>query len=374
MHGVYLLWWVQEREVSPAAVAAILAAGDLALAALEVPTGWVADRYGHRVSLIAGSALQIAGMLCCWLARGVPGLLTASLLVALGDAFRSGADQALLYRSCRAIDREADFQRIEASTRAATLVALVALTIAGGVIVEGFGFAAGWIAETAVAILGLAIACAMVEPPAGAIDSDSPADDGSRPTAASRRESLRTFGQLAAVIAPASLLGAAAGATAFLAQTADWATPAGTTLLVAAITLAEAAGALLARRLTASPRLQIVLAGIGTVMLVVAVTPWLPPILPWLPPILPWLPPILPWLPPILPWLPPSGGSLHLSLFLLAVVALSALLGIAEPLRAALIQRLSADHVRARAASLTSACDKLLATIALIVAGTISRR
>ena len=56
MHGVHLLWWVQERGVSPAAVAAILAAGDIALTALEIPTGWLADRDGHRACLIAGSA------------------------------------------------------------------------------------------------------------------------------------------------------------------------------------------------------------------------------------------------------------------------------------------------------------------------------
>ena len=31
MHGLYLLWWVQERHLSPVAVATILAAGDFAL-------------------------------------------------------------------------------------------------------------------------------------------------------------------------------------------------------------------------------------------------------------------------------------------------------------------------------------------------------
>src|SRR5262245_23941850 len=113
MHGLYLLWWVQERHVSPALVAAVLAAGDIAIAALEMPAGWLADRYGHRVSLIAGSAIQTLGMVACWQGVGVSGLLAASLLVALGDVFRSGADQALLYRSCVALGRTADFQRIE---------------------------------------------------------------------------------------------------------------------------------------------------------------------------------------------------------------------------------------------------------------------
>src|ERR1700733_13056815 len=108
MHGLYLVWWVQEQHVAAASVALILAAGDLALTALEVPTGWLADRCGHRTSLLLGSLLQVTGMLVCWLGSGVPGLLAASVVVAAGDGFRSGADQALLYRSSVLLDREGD--------------------------------------------------------------------------------------------------------------------------------------------------------------------------------------------------------------------------------------------------------------------------
>src|SRR5688572_18769956 len=110
MAGLYLLWWVQEKQMSPVAVATILAAGDLAVMVLELPTGWIADRFGHRASLITGSAVQVAGMLWCWLGEGISGLLVASVLVAIGDAFRSGACQALLYRSCVALGREDRFQ------------------------------------------------------------------------------------------------------------------------------------------------------------------------------------------------------------------------------------------------------------------------
>src|SRR5688572_5895131 len=124
MHGLYLLWWVGERGISPAIVAAILVAGDLALIVLEVPAGWFADRFGHRTSLITGSLFQVLGMIACWLGRGVPELVLASVLVAVGDAFRSGADEALLYRTCAALGREEDFQKIQARTRAAGLFAL----------------------------------------------------------------------------------------------------------------------------------------------------------------------------------------------------------------------------------------------------------
>src|ERR1051325_5587321 len=132
MHGLYLLWWVHARPLPVVIVASILAAGDFVVMALEVPTGWFADRCGHRISLIAGSVVQTAGMLCCWLGQGIPGLVAASVLVALGDALRSGADQALLYRTCIALDCEERFQRIEARTRAITLGALVLLVLVGG--------------------------------------------------------------------------------------------------------------------------------------------------------------------------------------------------------------------------------------------------
>ena len=147
--------------MSPALVAATMAAGDLALMALEVPTGWFADRFGNRRSLILGSLLQVAGMICCWLADGIPGLVGACLLVAVADAFRSGADQRSSIGPASRIDREPEFQRIEARSRAVQVVALALLIVAGGAIVTRWGFAAGWLAETPLCALGGAIAFAM---------------------------------------------------------------------------------------------------------------------------------------------------------------------------------------------------------------------
>lgn len=318
MHGIYLLWWVQERQLSPAVVAAALAAGDIALAIFELPTGWIADRLGHRVSLIAGSTVQLLGMLCCWCGRGLPGLVAASLLVALGDAFRSGADQALVYRSCVALGRADDFQAIEARTRALQQVALVALVLIGGWLVNARGFAAGWALESALCAAGIAMACAMVEPPAEVID---PGDTPPASWTVDRRRML-------AVVLPATLLGAAAGVASFVAQTAGGWDALHVTRFVAVVSLAEAAGAATAMRVRA---VHTSLLAIGAAIVAVAVA----------------VPPLL----------------------YAAVVALSFLGAVAHPVRAAAIQQLVADHVRARAASFASACDMVVHVIALPLAG-----
>ena len=335
MHGLYLIWWVQEKHVAAASVALILAAGDLALTALEVPTGWLADRCGHRASLMLGSLLQVAGMLICWLGSGIPGLLVASVVVAAGDAFRSGADQALLYRSLVPLDREADFQRIEARTRGIQQAALVVLVLAGGAIVRLWGFAAGWIVETALSAIGLAIACALAEPPPDDRPRPSP-DDRFPETASGSSIGSGRIWPLLALTVPVSVLGSVTGAAAFYVQTADNADPTGMTAFVAIVTLAEAAGAALAIRAASGVHFQAIIATAGLVAF---------------------------------------GATLVVPALLVpAIVGLSLVVGFAEPVRAAALQRVASDDMRARAASIASACDKACATAALVLAGRMPRR
>jgi hypothetical protein len=58
---------------------------------------WAANRVGYRASLIAGYTVQVVGMILRWLGEGVSGLVTATVLVALGDAF---SNRARTRRSC----------------------------------------------------------------------------------------------------------------------------------------------------------------------------------------------------------------------------------------------------------------------------------
>jgi MFS transporter len=329
MDGLYLLWWTQEKGMSPALVAATMAAGDLALMALEVPTGWFADRFGSRRSLILGSVLQVGGMICCWLAEGIPGLIAACLLVAVADAFRSGADQALLYRTCIALGREPEFQQIEARSRAVQVVVLALLTVAGGAIVTAWGFTAGWISETVLCALGGIVAIAMIEPPA----SEDESEEGPSPTRAKF-----PWRVVALLILPLAFLDAAGSAGSFLLQTTGDRSPAAVTLLVALITLANSAGSALATRLPAAGvRMHLAIGACGTALVVAALM---------------------------------FPGALGL-----ATIALSFGTGVLHPLRAAAIQRLASDGVRARAASAASAFDMALSTIFLLLAGgLISRR
>ena len=327
MHGLYLLWWVEERQVPAAIVAAILAAGDLAIVAFELPTGWFADRFGHRVSLIVGSIIQAVGMLWCWLGEGVPGLLTATLLIAAADGFRSGADQALLYRSCVALRREEAFLPIEARANALEIVALLALLLAGGVIVSAWGFTAAWIAETLLSVVGIGLAWAMTEPP------PAPADEHESTASTARVLSPRML----MVMLPAAFVVGGSSAASFLAQTTGGTGPGAVTVTVALITAAEAAGSFTSARVRANgARVHLLLGAAGAALALLAVA----------------------W-PPATAW---------------AAAGLAFLAGLAEPLRDSAVQRLAPDGARARAASIASACSMAFSALLLPLAGVWPRR
>lgn len=331
MHGIYLLWLVQERGFAPALVATILAAGDLCVFALEVPTGWLSDRLGHRLSLIIGSALQVCGMLAFWQASGPAMLLVGVLLVAMGDAFRSGADQALLYRSCAALGREAEFQSIHARTEALAQVSLVALLVAGGAMASLIGYTAAWVAEIALCSSGLVLACLMSEPPSETAAVEEDAELAGGPEGVSGLGARARLWTLVWLIVPGSVLDGLAGAAAFLAQTSHDASIAGVTGLVAAITLGEAAGAWLAARAWRSDGRFLGLLAFGAAALAVPM--------------------------------------MFLAGAMVAAVALAVVLGLVHPLRAAALQRAASDGVRARTASLASACDMACTTLGLLAAG-----
>jgi hypothetical protein len=102
-------------------------------------------------------------------------------------------------------------------------------------------------------------------------------------------------------------------------------------VLVAAITLAEAAGAGLALQVRASVGALTGLSAAGAAFL--------------------------------------AAGTVFSGALVFVAPLLALLDGLSRPLRATLIQRLAADDVRARVASAASACDMAVSTIALPLAG-----
>ena len=160
------VWFLYlQAELSAAEAIALYAVYDIATTALEVPSGWLSDRWGRRPTLILSAAAALASAVMQ--AGGGPFLWFAAAQVLLGAhaAFASGTDSALIYESLAAEGREGEIERYELSGWRAEFAALALSAVLGGVLARVDLTHAYW--GSAVAYAGLcAVTLLLREPPA----------------------------------------------------------------------------------------------------------------------------------------------------------------------------------------------------------------
>ena len=133
--------------------------------ALEVPTGAVADRFGRKVSATLGYALGALAVGIYVSAPRFEVFLAAEVLMALGYALVSGAEDALLYDSLVALGRKHDVQRSAARAESFKLAGIV-LGALGGAWLSGAVGLRGTVALQALPMAAAAgLGLALREPP-----------------------------------------------------------------------------------------------------------------------------------------------------------------------------------------------------------------
>ncbi|HLD81249.1 MAG TPA: MFS transporter [archaeon] len=104
----------------------------LFIVALEVPTGYFADSFGRKNSILFGCVAGVAG-LAGWAASSTfNGFLASELLLALSFSFISGADSALLYESLAQVKKEKGYLQAEGRIMAAHGISTATASVLGG--------------------------------------------------------------------------------------------------------------------------------------------------------------------------------------------------------------------------------------------------
>ena len=93
---------------------------------LELPTGYFADRFGYRRSMMLGSVTLVVANVVAVYFTSFEGFTVHWLLVALARSFVSGAASAYLFEYLRRANAHTDYKQIEGNARAYSLVGRVA--------------------------------------------------------------------------------------------------------------------------------------------------------------------------------------------------------------------------------------------------------
>jgi hypothetical protein len=129
---IITLFFKDQLGLSIGDVLLLQAAFGLVAVLLEFPSGYVADRLGHRLSLLVAGVLWALGWILYARATDFTSALVAESTLAAGLAFLSGADAALLYESLEEAGRAADYTRWEGRGRAAGQICEATSSAVGG--------------------------------------------------------------------------------------------------------------------------------------------------------------------------------------------------------------------------------------------------
>ena len=131
---------------------------------LEVPSGYLSDRLGRRPTLVVATVAWTLGYLALALAPSFPVFVLGQLLLAVGMAFNSGTDGALLYDSLLACGQGDALAEHEGRAQARGLLAMGSAALVGGALAS-IDLRLGHLLSAGGAIVALALALALREPP-----------------------------------------------------------------------------------------------------------------------------------------------------------------------------------------------------------------
>ncbi|HKK96651.1 MAG TPA: MFS transporter, partial [Marivita sp.] len=128
-------WFLFFQNTLSAAEAVLLyAIFDIGTTLFEVPSGYMSDRIGRTVTLLASSLAGIASMTCFVVGDSFAVFALGQILLGASIAFASGTDSSLLFETLTAEGREDEIEVQELRFWRFTFAALLVSAISGGLL------------------------------------------------------------------------------------------------------------------------------------------------------------------------------------------------------------------------------------------------
>uniref|UniRef100_UPI003217C529 MFS transporter n=1 Tax=uncultured Draconibacterium sp. TaxID=1573823 RepID=UPI003217C529 len=158
-----MLLFIQSNNMGMTELLVLKAIYSVAIVAMEIPSGWMADVWGRKKTLLLGSILGSAGFLIYSFSYGFLAFIVAEIILGLGHSFVSGADSALLYDSLKADNKTDKYVREEGRITSFGNFAEAIAGVVGGFL-AAISFRTPFYFQFAVASIAIPAALTMIEP------------------------------------------------------------------------------------------------------------------------------------------------------------------------------------------------------------------
>ena len=129
-----LVPFFQENGLSQTQIYVLQSVYALTIVFFEIPSGYFADRFGRRRSMLLGAVLSTLGFVLYSLSYGFAAFLVAEIVFGVGYTFISGADVALAYDSLAAERSESRYLHFESRANSYSGISEAGASVLGGLL------------------------------------------------------------------------------------------------------------------------------------------------------------------------------------------------------------------------------------------------
>jgi MFS family permease len=154
----------------------IQAAYALSILLLEVPSGYLADVFGRKKTLVLGGIFMPIGLAVYVFTSSFFMFILAEFILAIGNSMRSGCDSAFIYDTAVQLKAESEYKKYEGRSAFYTRTGTALSSVLGG-LAAILSLSLPFYINMGTSLLMLPLALALVEPKRDTLKSKSPLKD-----------------------------------------------------------------------------------------------------------------------------------------------------------------------------------------------------
>ena len=158
-----IVLFFQEHGLSLTEVMTLQAIYSFSVAICEIPSGYIADLFGRKKTIVMGTIFLFSGYLVFSFYAGFYAFAVAQILVGIGGSLMSGSDSALLYDTLLETGDKKAYTKIEGKNYAIGNFSEATAGILGGFLAVSSIYFPIYV-QTAILFLSIPIALTLVEP------------------------------------------------------------------------------------------------------------------------------------------------------------------------------------------------------------------
>jgi MFS family permease len=158
-----IVLFFQEHGLTLTEVMVLQSIYSLSVALFEIPSGYIADIFGRKQSIVVSTIFSFIGFLVFSFYGGFYAFAVAQVLVGIGGSLISGSDSALLYDTLLETGDKTTYTKIEGRSYAVGNFSEALAGILGGFLAVGSIYLPVYV-QTAILFFSIPIALSLVEP------------------------------------------------------------------------------------------------------------------------------------------------------------------------------------------------------------------